>query len=186
MPRSFGIGRAVDVGVEKSDLRPSECSPSARLTAVVDLPTPPLPDATAITCATPGIRCVLGCLAPVGRGCGLGACGSVRLPVPPSGWRRRPLRRAGRGPPFRPPGGRFHGGGLRRIDEDREHHAAARIDHDVRKAAGLHQLRACPASTATSASACITCSRVIATMGLLAPNVCYSALMYSACGPLTA
>src|SRR4030081_1591552 len=35
--------------------RPRSRRPSARLSAVVDLPTPPLPDATAITAATPGI-----------------------------------------------------------------------------------------------------------------------------------
>src|SRR5438045_8911952 len=34
--------------------RPRSRRPSARLTAVVDLPTPPLPEATAITAATPG------------------------------------------------------------------------------------------------------------------------------------
>ncbi|MND09185.1 hypothetical protein D3C83_323160 [compost metagenome] len=34
---------------------PSAASASARFTAVVDLPTPPLPDATAITFLTPGI-----------------------------------------------------------------------------------------------------------------------------------
>ncbi|MCY1360745.1 hypothetical protein D9M68_847740 [compost metagenome] len=33
---------------------PSAASASARLTAVVDLPTPPLPEATAITFFTPG------------------------------------------------------------------------------------------------------------------------------------
>src|SRR2546429_1764267 len=35
--------------------RPRSRRPSARLSAVVDLPTPPLPEATAITAATPGI-----------------------------------------------------------------------------------------------------------------------------------
>src|SRR5437588_12160695 len=35
--------------------RPSAAKPSARLQEVVDLPTPPLPDATAITCLTPGM-----------------------------------------------------------------------------------------------------------------------------------
>ena len=34
-------------------LSPMACRPSARLTAVVDLPTPPLPDATAIMCLMP-------------------------------------------------------------------------------------------------------------------------------------
>src|SRR6266446_4808584 len=35
-------------------LRPSSASPSARLTARVDLPTPPLPEATAMIASTPG------------------------------------------------------------------------------------------------------------------------------------
>ena len=35
--------------------RPRSRRPSARLTAVVDLPTPPLPEATAITASTPGM-----------------------------------------------------------------------------------------------------------------------------------
>ena len=34
-------------------LSPMACRPSARLTAVVDLPTPPLPEATAIMCLMP-------------------------------------------------------------------------------------------------------------------------------------
>jgi hypothetical protein len=45
---------AVDVGVEHADLEAVGGRPSARLTAVVDLPTPPLPDATAMMCLTPG------------------------------------------------------------------------------------------------------------------------------------
>src|SRR6266513_1401901 len=36
--------------------RPRSRRPSARLSAVVDLPTPPLPEATAITAAAPGLR----------------------------------------------------------------------------------------------------------------------------------
>src|SRR6476661_1711595 len=40
-------------------LRPRSRRPSARLSAVVDLPTPPLPEATAITAATPGISACL-------------------------------------------------------------------------------------------------------------------------------
>src|SRR6516162_216809 len=39
----------------KPTLRPRSRRPSARLSAVVDLPTPPLPEATAMTAATPGI-----------------------------------------------------------------------------------------------------------------------------------
>src|SRR6185312_5259234 len=34
---------------------PSAAKPSARLQEVVDLPTPPLPEATAMTCLTPGM-----------------------------------------------------------------------------------------------------------------------------------
>src|SRR2546429_2136079 len=34
---------------------PSAAKPSARLHAVVDLPTPPLPEATAMMCLTPGM-----------------------------------------------------------------------------------------------------------------------------------
>src|SRR3979490_3556201 len=34
---------------------PIAAKPSARLHEVVDLPTPPLPEATAMTCCTPGI-----------------------------------------------------------------------------------------------------------------------------------
>ena len=40
---------------------PSAASASARLTAVVLLPTPPLPDDTAITLATPGSRATPRC-----------------------------------------------------------------------------------------------------------------------------
>src|SRR6516164_900731 len=39
-------------------LRPSALRPSARLTAVVDLPTPPLPEATAMMASTPGTPCI--------------------------------------------------------------------------------------------------------------------------------
>ena len=46
--------RPVDVGVEHADLQPERARPSARLTAVVDLPTPPLPEATAMIASTPG------------------------------------------------------------------------------------------------------------------------------------
>src|ERR1019366_5459507 len=38
---------------------PSAAKPSARLQEVVDLPTPPLPEATAMTCLTPGIPAAL-------------------------------------------------------------------------------------------------------------------------------
>src|SRR5918994_3573670 len=46
---------------------PSICRPSARLQAVVDLPTPPLPEATAMTWRTPGSACAFGDGALAGR-----------------------------------------------------------------------------------------------------------------------
>ena len=50
--------RAVDIGVENADLQAVQrWSPRARLAAVVDLPTPPLPDATAMIAPTPGTPC---------------------------------------------------------------------------------------------------------------------------------
>ena len=58
--------------------RPRSRRPSARLTAVVDLPTPPLPEATAITASTPGMpgctlsagwACACPAGAPAARGC---------------------------------------------------------------------------------------------------------------------
>src|SRR5215211_5949770 len=62
-------------------LSPRSRRPSARLTAVVDLPTPPLPDATAMIAFTPGTPAVAGCApgrpagAPLvaGRGCAAAA-----------------------------------------------------------------------------------------------------------------
>src|SRR4029079_1003165 len=63
--------------------RPRSRRPNARLSAVVDLPTPPLPDATAITAATPGISACLdiGEAAPCGGLCGGPGC-------TPCAWRR--------------------------------------------------------------------------------------------------
>ena len=47
--------RPVNVGIEHADPEAALlAAPSARLTAVVDLPTPPLPEATAMMLATPG------------------------------------------------------------------------------------------------------------------------------------
>src|SRR6185369_17757925 len=43
---------------------PLAARPSARLTAVVDLPTPPLPEATAMMCLTPGTSMRLGAAGP--------------------------------------------------------------------------------------------------------------------------
>src|SRR6185436_475894 len=57
--------------------RPRSRKPSARLSAVVDLPTPPLPDATAMTAATPGISACLDigeAAAPCGGRCAETGC----------------------------------------------------------------------------------------------------------------
>ena len=68
---------AVDVDVDQADLgAPPACSASARFTATVDLPTPPLPEDTAIVCLTSGMRSA-------------------------AGGRRRARRDHGRGPPGR-------------------------------------------------------------------------------------
>src|SRR6478752_528847 len=47
---------------------PIAAKPSARLQEVVDLPTPPLPEATAMTCLTPGMPAAF----EVARACGSG------------------------------------------------------------------------------------------------------------------
>src|ERR1700716_755981 len=49
-------------------LSPIAAKPSARLQQVVDLPTPPLPEATAMTCLTPGMPAAFD----VARACGAG------------------------------------------------------------------------------------------------------------------
>src|ERR1700719_464337 len=49
---------------------PIAAKPSARLHEVVDLPTPPLPEATAMTCLTPGMPAAFE---------GAGACGAGRV-----------------------------------------------------------------------------------------------------------
>src|SRR5437899_12133781 len=56
--------------------KPRSRRPSARLSAVVDLPTPPLPEATAITAATPGISACfdIGDAAPCGGRCAATGC----------------------------------------------------------------------------------------------------------------
>src|SRR3954470_18605864 len=69
-------------------LSPSVASPSARLTAVVDLPTPPLPEATAMIDSTPGTPTVA---SPRGAGrgppaappAGAGRWGAFPPPPPP-------------------------------------------------------------------------------------------------------
>src|SRR4051794_5121026 len=55
-------------------LSPRAAKASARLQEVVDLPTPPLPEATAITCLTPGIPAAFD----VARGCGAGWLDTAR------------------------------------------------------------------------------------------------------------
>ena len=129
--------------------RPRSRRPSARLIAVVDLPTPPLPDATATIAATPGGPCT-------GRS-PRGAC-AWPCPVPAARGRRRRARRARRAL-----AGQRHHGGLHarhgahgrfgrlahrlplrndgRIDRDREEHLAVAHDH-VGQLAGLRQRRA--------------------------------------------
>src|ERR1700684_1117416 len=73
-------------------LRPRSRRPRARLTAVVDLPTPPLPEATAMMAATPSTLVGLGARpapGPAWRPCGGGAGGwwggggVARAAVPP-------------------------------------------------------------------------------------------------------
>src|ERR1700736_4232142 len=75
--------------------RPRSRKPSARLSAVVDFPTPPLPEATAITAATPvisdcfdigdtglcGGRCEETCGTPGACRCGGGGCGAAVEPA---------------------------------------------------------------------------------------------------------
>ena len=70
-------------------LTPMAASPSARLTAVVDLPTPPLPEATAMMCFTPGTS-----MRPAPP---VVLAGAVAMTVRMRGWRRgRPGRGARR------------------------------------------------------------------------------------------
>ena len=138
-------------------LRPRSRKPSARLTAVVDLPTPPLPEATAITASTPGTP-----------GCTLSAGWAARCGAPPA----RLLLRLRAGSAGGALGGqghqrRLHAGngadgvfgglahrlpGLHRggVDRDGEKHLAV-ADDDIgqdfrlrqRSAAGRRHLRQC-------------------------------------------
>src|SRR5947199_129433 len=73
-------------------LSPSAAKPSARLQEVVDFPTPPLPEATAITCFTPGMPAAFD----VARA-GLGGLGTTLLTIRTD----RPFRP--RGPASNPP-----------------------------------------------------------------------------------
>src|SRR5258706_186446 len=65
--------------------------PSARLAATVDLPTPPLPEATATMARTPGASAVLAA-ATAGRAAGRGAA-PPRAPPPLDNTPARPLYR---------------------------------------------------------------------------------------------
>src|SRR5581483_10532830 len=104
--------------------RPRSRRPSARLTAVVDLPTPPLPDATAMMAPTPGGACA-GCVPAAGA---LG-CQRNEHRVDPGKAAHRRLRAFAH---------RLPGGDRRRIDgHGKEHFAAA--DHDVGENAALGQ-----------------------------------------------
>src|SRR5438128_12522922 len=57
---------------------PSAAKPSARLHAVVDLPTPPLPEATAMTCLTPGMPAAFEVARALGSGWGPATAGFLR------------------------------------------------------------------------------------------------------------
>src|SRR6476659_2506801 len=85
-------------------LRPLAARPSARLTAVVDLPTPPLPEATAVIDSIPGTPRLAGWAPDAGgrADAGRGACGGSDGRAAPGGAGRgggaaampRPLRSA--------------------------------------------------------------------------------------------
>src|SRR5580700_103580 len=69
---NFGIDGPKMSASSTPTLRPRSRKASARLTAVVDLPTPPLPDATAMMAPTPGIP-----LTPCARCAAAAAAGEV-------------------------------------------------------------------------------------------------------------
>src|ERR1700692_3464896 len=71
---------------------PMACRPSARLTAVVDLPTPPLPEATAIMCLMPATWITFR----PAPGAGGGAAGAPLFHTGALRHRSAPRRRAGR------------------------------------------------------------------------------------------
>ena len=114
--------------------RPSICRPSARLQAVVDLPTPPLPEATAMTWRTPGSACAFGEGALAGRPGVIGGrrrraflertiggeAGEHALDAGKAA--HRGLRRLPH---------RLQGLGLGRRDRDGEHHAGVGVDHHL-------------------------------------------------------
>src|SRR5579863_635168 len=79
--------------------RPRSRRPSARLTAVVDLPTPPFPEATAMIAVTPGMPDGDGADGAPGAGPGLGAGLGPCACAAPGG----ACGRCGGPPPFPPP-----------------------------------------------------------------------------------
>ena len=124
-------------------LSPRSRSPSARLTAVVDFPTPPLPEATAIMAPTPGMPdCDRRCGAPASR-----ARRAMRRPCARPArarrWRRRgrarralagerhhgpTARRVRRAPRLGALAHRLPSLDVRGIDRDREEHLAVADD----------------------------------------------------------
>src|SRR3954453_15253776 len=88
-------------------LSPIAAKPSARLHDVVDLPTPPLPEATAMTCLTPGMPDARAVPCPPGPGRvadtpaslrpeGIAFLRTARAQIIFRRHYRRPLRRTGR------------------------------------------------------------------------------------------
>ena len=154
-------------------LRPRSRSPSARLTEVVDLPTPPLPDATAMIASTPGTPggpCRRAATAPR-RGAAAGAI-AARAPQPAA--RRSAVRaiiaevHAGHRPHrlLGPLAHRLPGLHHRRVDTDREEHLTV-ADHDIGQRAGIGQRLP---SGGHGGKLCRTWSLVGAMFLLLAPD----------------
>src|SRR4051794_36941533 len=149
-------------------LRPCARSARARLQAVVDLPTPPLPEATAMTCVTPGMIWARGEGACAGRpGAGEGevagpfAAGrsAVRLantPETPESFRTAASAASRAGSTAAASLGSIA------IENMTRPVGSIRISDSRPDAARL----APPSPSVTVASACRTCSRVIATLSL--------------------
>src|SRR5688572_21550389 len=79
-PQHPGLAWAVDIRIKQPDPGASRASPSARLTATVDFPTPPLPEAIASTLRIPGNGC-----RPAGAACwATSQVTSTRASPPPS------------------------------------------------------------------------------------------------------
>src|SRR6516165_6863384 len=120
-------------------LSPTSRSPRARLTAVVDLPTPPLPEATAMIASTPGTPIGEGALrgaGPLAARSGAGGClrSAVSATIADSTPGTARTAASARAHAF--PG--LHGS---RIDRDREEHLAV-ADHHLRELAARRERRA--------------------------------------------